>query len=311
MYGSRAAKSYGSGGSPCRVSGVTVRCSFTCAIAIILRSLVFKPRIARHSSPHILAARTCCPLPQQEALVAEFLLRWFHYLGGITWIGLLYYFNFVQGPFMAEADPGAKSTATQKLLPRALSWFRGGAIGTFLTGVLIIAKRFGESPLGAAAWSTPWAITILTGALFGTLMFFNVVLVIWPKQQIVIASAKAAASGGQANVAAPVAARRAFLASRTNVVFSIPMLFFMGAASHFTLLGGGNRTAYWAGVIAVAALLEINSLTATTGATTKPIEKIPGVIVTGFVGGASVYAVARAFLTPVAGTGWRWEHHAG
>jgi len=117
--------------------------------------------------------------------VAEFLLRWLHYLGGITWIGLLYYFNFVQGPFMAEADPAAKSTATQKLLPRALSWFRGGAIVTFLTGVLIIGKRFGESPLGAAAWSTPWAITILTGALFGTLMFFNVVLVIWPKQQIV------------------------------------------------------------------------------------------------------------------------------
>jgi hypothetical protein len=126
--------------------------------------------------------------------VAEFLLRWFHYLGGITWIGLLYYFNFVQGPFMAEADPAAKSTATQKLLPRALAWFRGGAIVTFLTGLAILGKRFGESPLGSGAWSTPWAITILTGALFGTLMFFNVVLVIWPKQQIVIASAKAAAS---------------------------------------------------------------------------------------------------------------------
>ncbi len=225
--------------------------------------------------------------------MAEFLLRWFHYLGGITWIGLLYYFNFVQGPFMAEADPGAKSTATQKLLPRALSWFRGGAIVTFLTGILIIAKRFGESPLGAAAWSTPWAITILTGALFGTLMFFNVVLVIWPKQQIVIASAKAAASGGQANAAAPVAARRAFLASRTNVVFSIPMLFYMGAASHFTLPGGGNHAAYWASVLVVAALLEINSLTATTGATVKPIEKIPGVIVTGFVVWAVVYGLSR------------------
>src|SRR5258706_8251811 len=122
MYGSRAAKSYGSGGSTCRVSGVADRCSFTCAIAIILGSLVLKPRIARHSSPHILAPRTCCPLPHQEALVAEFLLRWFHYLGGITWIGLLYYFNFVQGPFMAEADPRAKSTATQKPLPPALAW---------------------------------------------------------------------------------------------------------------------------------------------------------------------------------------------
>src|SRR5213078_4751649 len=205
----------------------------------------------------------------------------------------LYDFNFVQGPFMAEADPAAKSTATQKLLPRALAWFRGGAIVTFLTGLAILGKRLGESPLGAGAWSTPWAITILTGALFGTLMFFNVVLVIWPKQQIVIASAKAVSSGGQANAAAPVAARRAFLASRTNVVFSIPMLYFMGAATHYTLPGGGSHAAYWAGVLIVAALLEINALTATTGGTTKPIEKIPGVIVTGFVVWAIVYGIAH------------------
>ena len=229
--------------------------------------------------------------------MAEFLLRWLHYLAGITWIGLLYYFNFVQGPFMADADPAAKSTATQKLLPRALRWFRGGAILTFLTGLAILGKRMGESPLGAGAWSTPWAITILTGALFGTVMFLNVVLVIWPKQQIVIASATAAASGGQANAAAPAAARRAFLASRINVVFSIPMLFFMGAASHFTLPGGGNHAAYWTTVIVLVALLEINSLRATTGPTTKPIEKIPGVIVTGFVVWAIVYALARVFLS--------------
>src|SRR6266436_5413918 len=291
MYGSSAAKSYGSRASSCRAS------SFTCAIACVLLSVPVKPRIARRSSPPILLGGTCCPLPPPEALVAEFLLRWLPYLGGITWIGLLYYFNFVQGPFMAEADPAAKSTATQKLLPRALVWFRGGAIVTFLTGLAILGKRLGESPLGAGAWSTPWAITILTGALFGTLMFFNVVLVIWPKQQIVIASAKAAASGGQANAAAPVAARRAFLASRTNVVFSIPMLFFMGAASHFTLPAGGNQAAYWASVIVVAALLEINALTATTGTTTKPIEKITGVIVTGFVVWAIVYGLARAFLS--------------
>jgi uncharacterized membrane protein len=229
--------------------------------------------------------------------VAEFVLRWLHYLAGITWIGLLYYFNFVQGPFMAEADAATKSAATQKLVPRALRWFRGGAIVTFLTGILILAKRMGESPLGASAWATPWAITILTGGLFGTLMFINVVAVIWPKQQVVIASAKAAASGGQANAAAPAAARRAFLASRTNVVFSIPMLFFMGAASHLTLPGGGNHAAYWTAIIVLAALIEINALTATTGATTKPIEKIPGVIVTGFVVWAIAYALGRWLLS--------------
>lgn len=229
--------------------------------------------------------------------MAEFLLRWLHYLAGITWIGLLYYFNFVQGPFFAEADPATKSAATQRLVPRALRWFRGGAIVTFLTGALIIAKRIGESPLGAAAWSTPWAVTILTGALFGTLMFLNVVLVIWPKQQVVIASAAAVASGGQANPAAAAAGRRAFLASRTNVVFSIPMLFFMGAAAHLPPTTTGNHTAYWVGILALAGLVEVNALTATTGATTKPIEKIPGVITTGVVVWAVSYALVRWVLS--------------
>ena len=229
--------------------------------------------------------------------MAELLLRWLHFLAGITWIGLLYYFNFVQGPFMAVADAATKSAATQKLVPRALAWFRWSAVLTFLSGAAIIGKRIGESPEGSAAWSSPWAVTILTGALFGTMMLINVWGVIWRNQKIVIASAVAAASGGQANAAAPAAARRAFLASRTNVVFSIPMLFFMGAASHFTLPAGGNHFAYWTGLIVVIALLEINALTATTGPTTKPIEKIPGVIVTGFVVWAIVYyGLVRALL---------------
>ena len=227
--------------------------------------------------------------------MAEFLLRWLHFLAGITWIGLLYYFNFVQGPFMAEADAATKSAATQKLVPRALAWFRWSAVVTFLTGAAIIGKRVGGSFNG----SDPWTITILTGALFGTVMLINVWGVIWRKQKIVIGSAIAAASGGQANAAAPAAARRAFLASRTNVVFSIPMLFFMGAASHFTVPGGGNHAAYWTGVIVVIALVEINALTATSGPTTKPIEKISGVIVTGFVVWAIVYyGLVRTFLAP-------------
>src|SRR5213593_4545583 len=164
----------------------------------------------------------------------QFLLRWIHFLSGITWIGLLYYFNFVQGPFFAEADGPTKSAATQKLVPRALWWFRWGAVFTFLSGVAILGLR-------RASWSDPWGMTILSGAAFGTLMFLNVWLVIWPKQKIVIANAVATAGGGQANPAAAGAGRRAFLASRTNVVFSFPMLFFMGAASHFPLNATGNR----------------------------------------------------------------------
>jgi len=75
------------------------------------------------------------------------------------------------------------------------------------------------------------------------------------------------------------------------------MLFFMGAASHLTPSGGGNHAAYWAGILLLVALLEINALTATTGPTTKPIEKIPGVIVTGFVVWAIAYALVRWFLS--------------
>ena len=68
----------------------------------------------------------------------QFLLRWLHFLAGITWIGLLYYFNFVQGPFFAEADASTRSVATQKLVPRALWWFRWSAMVTFLSGLTIL-----------------------------------------------------------------------------------------------------------------------------------------------------------------------------
>ena len=72
-----------------------------------------------------------------------FLLRWIHFLAGITWIGLLYYFNFVQTPFFAETEPPVRSGAVQKLVPRALWWFRWGAMVTFLSGLLIILHRMG------------------------------------------------------------------------------------------------------------------------------------------------------------------------
>ena len=224
----------------------------------------------------------------------QFLVRWIHFLSGITWIGLLYYFNFVQGPFMAEADAATKSGATQKLVPRALWWFRWSAALTFLSGVVVLGLR-------RASWSDPWGLTILSGAAFGTVMLANVWRVIWPKQQIVIANAVATAGGGQANPAAAAAARRAFLASRTNVVFSFPMLFFMGAASHFTLPAGGNRGLWAVVLLVIIALFEINALVGTTGPAKKPIETVRGVIVTGFVTAALVYFIALAVLSPPAG----------
>jgi uncharacterized membrane protein len=222
-----------------------------------------------------------------------FLLRWIHFLAGVTWIGLLYYFNFVQGPFFAEADAATKSSATQKLVPRALWWFRWSAMLTFLSGLAILGMR-------RASWSDAWGMTILTGAAFGTVMFLNVWLVIWPNQKIVIASAVAAASGGQADPKAGAAGRRAFLASRTNVVMSFPMLFFMGAASHLALDPSRNAGLWGVLLLGVLALLEINALAGTTGPTKKPIETVRGVIVTGFVTTAVVYALAQAVLSPAA-----------
>jgi len=152
----------------------------------------------------------------------EMLLRWGHFLGGITWIGLLYYFNFVQTEYFKEAEAAAKSDAIQKLVPRALWWFRWGAALTFLTGLGIFAVRGGGM-----------SVDIYVGALLGTIMFLNVWLIIWPNQKTVIASATQVATGGEALPEAAGALATAGLASRTNALFSIPMLFFMGASAHY------------------------------------------------------------------------------
>jgi uncharacterized membrane protein len=152
----------------------------------------------------------------------EMLLRWGHFLAGVTWIGLLYYFNLVQGEYFKEADASAKSDAIQKLVPRALWWFRWGAMLTLLTGLGIMGLR------GAGQ-----SLDIYVGALLAIIMFTNVWLVIWPNQKIVIASATQVANGGQALPEAAGALATAGLASRTNTLFSIPMLYFMGASTHF------------------------------------------------------------------------------
>ncbi len=159
-----------------------------------------------------------------------FIFRWIHFLAGITWIGMLYYFNFVQGAFFNETDPATKSNCVQKLVPRALWWFRWGAMFTFISGLIIILMKGHSGGLGI--FSTSWGIAILTGATLGTFMWANVWFVIWPAQKVVIASATQAAHGGQAIPEAATLGARAAIVSRTNVLFSIPMLFFMGAASH-------------------------------------------------------------------------------
>src|SRR3990170_6447830 len=229
---------------------------------------------------------------------AHFFFRWFHLLAGITWIGILYYFNFVQTPFFAETEAGVRTGAIQKLVPRALWWFRWSALFTFLAGIFIYMLRMSE--MGSALfYGSSYGLTISLGGLMGTIMFLNVWLVIWPKQQIVIASANQVAGGGQALPAAAGAGRRAALTSRTNVVFSIPLLFFMGAAGHYTSLVGqsSGRGVFWILVIIILAALEYNSLVGTQGATKKPLDSVSGALWSGFILTAVFYVLALGLLS--------------
>jgi len=212
------------------------------------------------------------------------ILRWMHFLFGITWIGLLYYFNFVQTPFFGETEPPVRSGAIQKLVPRALWWFRWGAMGTVFFGLLYLLIWWDMM----LDWTmTAWGVAILTGGIMGIIMCANVWFVIWPNQKIIIANAIAMAGGAQADPKAAPAGRRAALASRTNTLFSIPMLFFMGAASHLATLVGAvtpARIAAWMIIDgAIIVLVEANALLGTQGATKKPLDSVTGTISAGFV----------------------------
>jgi uncharacterized membrane protein len=215
-----------------------------------------------------------------------FLLRWFHFLAGITWIGLLYYFNFVQTPFFASAEPPVRSgMIAGGLVSRALWWFRWGAMITFITGWLIILHRLGQMgllPFFASSWG--WAIFI--GGILGSLMWFNVWFVIWPAQQVVIASATQASKGGQAIPEAAARGQRGGFASRTNTLLSIPMLFFMGAASHFAFFAPTARPAKITMLVVFAiilALAEANALVGTAGPGKKMLSTVKGTLWGGFV----------------------------
>ena len=215
-----------------------------------------------------------------------FLLRWIHFLAGITWIGLLYYFNLVQTPFVGETQPAERGALVSKLVPRALWWFRWGAMFTFLSGWLIILDRMGRG--GFFAGSYGWAI--LLGGLLGSIMWANVWFVIWPKQKIVIKNALDTGAGKPADPAAAPAGARAGLASRTNTLFSIPMLFFMGAASHLTLGVPRSGAAFWIVALIIMAAVEINALAGKPGtATTKMLATVKGTLWAGFILAAVFY----------------------
>jgi len=161
------------------------------------------------------------------------MIVWLHVLSGITWIGILYYFNFVQVPALAAAaaDQGGPGGAgiSKYVAPRALAWFRWGAVATWLTGAaaLIRMNLFVDAfTLGLRPTAAGNALLIGVGAWLGTIMLFNVWVLIWPNQKKVLGLVEATAE----QIAK--ARRVAFLASRTNVVLSIPMLMSMVGYGH-------------------------------------------------------------------------------
>ncbi len=190
-------------------------------------------------------------------MIIDFAFRWAHVLFGVVWIGMLYYFNFVQGEYFKEAEAGAKADAMKKLAPRALWWFRWGAMFTFLTGLILLH-------LTGATKNMMGNPVIWIGALAGTFMFLNVWLVIWPKQQVVL---------GLKEGDGPSSAAKAGLASRTNTLLSGPMLFAMLASMHPAVDHAVSSLAFFV-CIAIVILLELNGLFGKMG----PMASVKGVI---------------------------------
>ena len=189
-----------------------------------------------------------------------------HVVVAMMWMGLLWFFNFVQTPAYAEMDPAARNTAFDKLTWRALWWFRWAAVATVAFGLLVIAVG-GSDAFGGDFWKSTVGVTLLVGILFGLTMLYNVWMVIWPNQQIVIANARTVQGGGAADPNAPAAARAGAMASRQNTIFSLPLLVFMVGASHFYALahfsyrpGGGAWFAYLVIGLIVLGVLEANAL---------------------------------------------------
>jgi uncharacterized membrane protein len=227
-----------------------------------------------------------------------YLSRWAHVVVGITWIGLLYYFNFVQTPAFAQMEAGARNNAVDKLASRALWWFRWSAAATVATGILILifyTDLKGDAFLVSGDfWKSPEGVAIATGILLALTMFVNVWGIIWRNQKIVIANARNVQAGGEADPNAASAGRLSALASRQNTIFSFPMLIFMVGAAHFPYralkLGHthpGNVAIYWIITIIIWALLEANALGwlggTSPGGTRTIYETHQNAIITGLV----------------------------
>ncbi len=204
-------------------------------------------------------------------LLIDFIVRWAHLLFGITWIGMLYYFNFVQGGYFKSASKDALADAKAKLAPSALWWFRWGAMFTFITGLYLLAVIGKNNQMNDY---------IIYAALMGTFMFMNVWMIIWPKQKIAL---------GMVEGDAAAAGAKALLASRTNVLFSGPMAFGMLAGAHLPAYGTGVGGTDLIIVLALTIALWLNGLFGKQG----PLTTVKGVITSSLVLTAVIVAVLQ------------------
>jgi len=202
-------------------------------------------------------------------MILEFIFRFGHVLFGIVWIGMLYYFNFVQTEYFKEAEADAKADAMKKLAPRALWWFRWGAMFTFITGLYLLHA------VGASTNMMGQPI-IWIGALAGIFMFLNVWLIIWPKQQVVL---------GMKEGDGPSSAAKAGLASRTNTLLSGPMLFGMLGSKHLYIADISSTAVY--ACLGLIVLLEINAVVGKMG----PMASVKGVIHMSLALVAAIWAI--------------------
>ena len=200
-----------------------------------------------------------------DILTDQSFFRAFHILFGIAWIGLLYYFNFIQAEYVKVAEPDAKADVFKKLAPNALWWFRWAALFTFLTGVILlhqISVRIGTE--------------IILGATMGTLMMLNVWGIIWRNQKIVL---------GMKEGDAAAAGAKAGLASRTNTLFSVPMLMYMVYSAHGQDATGLIIHPEWSSTslligLAIIFVIEANAI---WGKMLPAITSVRAVIISSFV----------------------------
>ncbi len=157
-----------------------------------------------------------------------FLVRWLHVMSGVMWIGLLWYFNFVQIPSMPKIPDEQKPAVSKVIAPTALFWFRHAALATLVTGLLLawMSGYIGQALMLGGAEGVPMHRNIGIGMWLGMIMAFNVWFLTWPNQQKALGLVEATPDEKKA------AGRMAMLVSRTNTVLSIPMLYAMVSAQN-------------------------------------------------------------------------------